>query len=125
MLRERLARGTLTLKRWRASRPGYGFLSRQLILARSRFQLFQLKLHLLQKPRLALGTVAVKRAAQLLDLKLEMGDQRVRAGCRRTGASRNGFGFHAGSALGEDHRMSGGKIGGKSVKRRCHSARES
>jgi hypothetical protein len=31
----------------------------------------------------------------------------------------------AGGALGEDHRVSGGKVGGKSIKRRGHPARES
>jgi hypothetical protein len=41
------------------------------------------------------------------------------------GASRNGLGFHAGGALGEDHRMSGGKIGWQRFKFRCHSTRES
>jgi hypothetical protein len=44
----------------------------------SLFQLFKLKLHLLQQSRLAFRAGAVKLAAQLLDLELEMADQRFR-----------------------------------------------
>src|SRR2546430_2957674 len=47
---------------------------------------------------------------KLLDLKLEMGDQHFRAGVYCLRASRNGFGFNACGALGDDHRMRAGKI---------------
>ena len=98
---------------------GFGpcFLGRQLVLGRCRLQIFQLQFHLRQESRLALRAVAVKLAAKLLNLKLKMGDQRFRAGVNRLGASRNGLGFHARSALGQDHRMSSGKIG-----KRCFHA---
>ena len=65
---------------------------------------------------------AVKRPPQLLDLKPQMSDRRIRGRARRLGMSLRG---KAGGALGEDHRVSGGKIGGKSVKRRGHKTRES
>ena len=51
-----------------------------------------------------------------------MSDCRLRACARRLGMSLRG---KAGGALGEDHRVRGGKIGRKSVKRRDHPARES
>jgi hypothetical protein len=51
-----------------------------------------------------------------------MSDRRVCARARRIGPSFRG---KAGGALGEDHRVRGGKIGRKSVKRRDHLARES
>ena len=114
--------------RLRPCRRSFG---RQLVLGRCRLQVFQLKFHLLQQPRLALRAAAVKLPAKLLDLELEMGDQRFRAGVHRLGASRNGLGFHtrplgkARGALREDHRMSGGKIGWQRFRRRCHTARES
>ena len=122
MLRERFARRALALRLRRAARLGRGFLGQKLIFGRSGFQLFELKLQLLQKPRLALRTNAVKRPPQLLDLEPQMSDHRVRARARRIGPSLCG---KPGGALGEDHRVSGGKIGGKSVKGRGHKARES
>ena len=78
MGRKGFAGWPLTLKRL------YGLCSRrlllgcQLIFSRCRFQLFKLKLHLLQQSRLAFRAGAVKLAAQLLDLELEMADQRFR-----------------------------------------------
>ena len=54
-----------------------------------------------------------------------MGNQCFRSGIRRLGASRDGLGFHARAALGEDHRMSGSKIGWQRFKFRWHTARES
>ena len=84
-------------------------------------------LHLLQQARLALRAGAVKLAPQLLDLELEMTDERFRArqvrlgvGSLGLGARRFGLGarcnrlrLHAGSALGKYHRMRVGKIGRK------------
>ena len=82
MIGERFARGPLALERLYRLRPRRRFLGRQLVFGRCRLQLFELKLHLLQQPRLALRAAAVKLPAQLLDLKLEMGDQGFRAGVR-------------------------------------------
>ena len=122
MRRKRFARWALALRRWRALRPDCGFLSRQFILARSCFQFFEMKLHLLQKPRLTLRAAAVKRAPQLLDLEPQMSDHRIRTGARSISPS---FCGKAGGALSEDHRVSGGKIGGKSIKGRGHPAKGS
>ena len=69
MRRERFARRPLALRPWRAPRLGRGFLGQKLIFGRGRLQFFELKLHLLQKPRLALRADAIKRAPQLLDLE--------------------------------------------------------
>jgi hypothetical protein len=55
------------------------------------FQLFKLKLHLLQQSRLALRAAAVKLTAQLLDLKLEIANQ----GHLGLGARRFGLGIAA------------------------------
>jgi len=90
-------------------------LRRQLVLGGSGLQLLQLQLHLLQQPVLALRAVAINCPPELLDLQPEMSDQRLRAGVHR-------LGFQTGGALGEDHRMRGGKIGRK---RGCHPAKES
>ena len=132
MIREWLARRSLALERFNRLRLGCRILGRQLVLGRCRLQLFELKFHLLQQPRLTLRAIAVKLAPQLLDLQLEMGDHSFRAGVHRLGASRNGLGFHAGGALGQacgafgqDHRMGNGKIGWQRFNRRCHTARES
>ena len=98
--------------------PRRRLLGRQFILGRRRFQLFELKLHLLQQPRLALRAGAVKLAPQLLDLELEMADERFRARQVRLSIGRFGAGtgelglrLDAGGTLGNDHRMRGGKIG--------------
>jgi hypothetical protein len=122
MLRKRFARRALALRRRRAARLGRGFLGQKLIFRRSCLKLFELQLHLLQEPRFALRANAVKRPAQLFDLEPQMSDRRLRAGARRLGPSLR---EKAGGALGEDHRVSGGKIGRKSVKGRGHKARES
>jgi hypothetical protein len=69
MCRKRFARRALALRLRRAARLGRGFLGQKLILGRGGLQFFELKLQLLQEPRLALRADAVKRAAQLLDLE--------------------------------------------------------
>src|SRR6516225_4675653 len=66
------------LERLHGLRPR-SLLGRQFILGRRRFQLFELKLHLVQQPRLTLRARAVERPAQLLDLELEMADECFRA----------------------------------------------
>ena len=73
-----------------------------------------------------------RRTRQLLDLQLEMGDQRFTAGQVRLSIGRFGFGnrciglgHDARVALRQDQRMSGGKIRWQRFKFRCHSATES
>ena len=92
MLGERLARRPLALERLDRLRLRRRLLGRQFVLGRGRLQLFELQLHLLQQPRLALRAAAVKLAPQLLDLQLEMGDQRFGAGQVRLGIGRFGLG---------------------------------
>src|SRR5512144_2230965 len=77
MRRERFARWALALRPRRIAGPGRSFLGQELILGGGGLQFFELKLHLLQKPRLALRADAVKRAAQLLDLEPQMSDRRL------------------------------------------------
>ena len=55
---------------------------------------------------------AVERPAELLDLQLQMRDQRVGAGVHRPGLGRIRFGFQARGALGQDQCMGAGEIGG-------------
>ena len=80
MIGERLARRPLALERLYRLRPDRRCLGRQLVLGRCRLQIFKLKFHLLQQPRLALRAAAIKLTAKLLDLQLEMGDQCFTAG---------------------------------------------
>jgi hypothetical protein len=95
-------------------------LRRQFVFGGRRFQLFELKLHLFQQASLALRAGAIELAPQLLDLELEMADERFRArqirlGVGRFGTSNGepGLRFNAGGALGKDQRVRSGKIGGK------------
>jgi hypothetical protein len=81
-------------------------LSCQFIFGRSCFQLLKLKLHLLQQPSLALRAAAVNLTTQLLDLELEVADQRGLS----LGARRNRLRFQPCGALGKDHRMCCGKV---------------
>ena len=53
-------------------------LGRQFVLGWRRLQLLELKLHLFEQPRLALGAAAVEVAPELLDLQLQPRDQRLR-----------------------------------------------
>ena len=68
---ERLARRPLALERLDGLRSRRRLLGRQFILGGGCFQLFELKLHLLQQARRAFRTGAIKLAPQLLDLELE------------------------------------------------------
>lgn len=111
MIGERFLRRPLALERLDRLRPGRRFLGRQLIFGRGRLEILELHFQLVEQPRLALRTAAVKLAAQLLDGELEMGDQRFRAGVHGRRTRRNGLRFHARGALGEDHRVSARKIG--------------
>ena len=83
MIGERLARRPLALERLDGLRLRRRLLGRQFVFGRGCLQLFELKLHLLQQPRLALRAAAVKLAPQLLDLELEVADQGFGAPSRR------------------------------------------
>ena len=120
MVRERFAGRPLALERLHGLCPRCRLLGRQFILGCCRFQLFELKLHLFQQPRLALRARAIELAPQLLDLELEMADERFRARQIRLGIGRfgtsigePGLRLNAGGALGKDQRMRSGKISGK------------
>ena len=52
----------------------------EFVLARRRLQFVELHLHLVEKPRRAFRTWAEKLTSHLLDLKLQMGDQRLIGG---------------------------------------------
>ena len=120
-------------------RPGRSLLGRQLVLGRGRLQVFEPKLHLIEQPRLVLRARPIEFAPQLLDPKLQMGNQRFAAGKIRLSIGRFGLGSRrmslgsrciglgqeARSALRPDHRVSGGKIGWQRFKFRGHSATES
>jgi hypothetical protein len=62
-----------------------GLFGGQLVLACRRLQLLQLQFHLVEPPRLAFGAHAVEVAAQLLDLQLQIRDERLIAGGFRLG----------------------------------------
>ena len=65
---------------------GRGGLGGQLVLGGGRLQLLELQLHLVQQAGGALGARAEAVAVELLDLQLEMGDQRAIAGLLRQGS---------------------------------------
>ena len=71
MVGEGLAGRPPALERRDGLCPRRRLLGRQFILGCRRFQLFELKLHLLQQPCLALRAGAIELAPQLLDLELE------------------------------------------------------
>ena len=98
MVGERLARWPPALERADRLRLGRRLLGRQFVLGRGCLQVFQLQLHLLEQPRLALRAAAIKLAPQLLDLELEMGDQRFVAGQIRLSIGRLGFSACAAAA---------------------------
>jgi hypothetical protein len=78
MVRERLAGRPRALERLDGLCARRRLLGCHFILGCRRFQLFELKLHLLQQPRLALRAGAIELAPQLLDLELEMANERFR-----------------------------------------------
>jgi hypothetical protein len=125
MLGERLTRRSPALERLYRLSPVRSLFGNQLVLSRGHFQIFELKLHLLQKPRLALGAAAVKLPAQLLDLKLEIADQCFCAREVRLGIGRFSLRLKTAGALGKEHRMRSGKIGWQRFQRRRHTTTES
>ena len=132
MVGEGLARRPPALEgvdRWRLRSCSMGCL---FVFARRCLEVFKLQLHLLQKPRLAFRAAAVELSTQLLDRQLQVCDERFRArqiglGVGGLGTSLREFGLRldARRALGEDHRMSTGKVGGERFGGSGHRARES
>ncbi len=76
MLGERLARAALAAERGDIGGLGRRLLGREFILRRRRFQFFELQFHLIEQPRAALRALAVNLPPELLDLQLQMHDQR-------------------------------------------------
>jgi hypothetical protein len=93
MIGERFARRPLALERAYRLCDGRRLLGRQFVLSRSRLQIFELELHLIQQPRHALRARPVKLTPQFLDRQLEMDDQRFRVRVHGLGAGRNRLGF--------------------------------
>lgn len=104
------------------------FLGRQLVLGCRRFRLHQLQLKLIGQPLLALRALAVKLAPQLLDLQLQMSDQRFITGPICHGVGRLGSGLRrrrrlsllTGGALRHEHclgRRKVGRVSGTPVKK--------
>ena len=85
-------------------------LRRQFVLGRGGFGVLQLQLQLFKQTLLALRAHAVERALQLLDLKLEMGDQRVGLGSGVAALVALGLRREPCCPLGQNHRMRGGEI---------------
>src|SRR3546814_8112707 len=98
---------------WSSDVCSSDLLGSEFVLRRGRRELLQLQLQLVEQPCLAFGVRPVERASELLDLELEMGDQRRAAGQVRLRIGRLGLRRQARLALGDDHRVGGGKIGGK------------
>ena len=95
MLGERLAPGPAAAgEPLHLCRPGCRLFGRQFVLGRARLKLVELELQLVEKPLLALRTLAVKRATELLDHQLQGGDLRfgIRHLRRRVGGPRLGLG---------------------------------
>ena len=80
MLGERLARRALAGEGRNLGGPGRRTLGGELILGGRGFQLLELQLELVEQPGAALGALAEAIAPELLDLQLEMGDQRLVVG---------------------------------------------
>ena len=77
---EGLARRSLTDEGRNLGGPGGRSLCLQLILCRRGFELLELQLELVEQPGTALGALAEPLAPKLLDLQLEMDDQRLIVG---------------------------------------------
>jgi len=111
---EGLAHRPLALKRTHPLSLFCRLFGSEFIFGRSRLEFFKFQLQLIEQPRRPPRARPIKRATQLLDLKLEMGNQRFSARLLRLGIgrfSKPGFRRKPGRALGQDHRMRGGKIG--------------
>jgi hypothetical protein len=101
LLRKRLARRPFALERFDRLDPPRRILGRQLVLGRRRLHIFELKVHLIQKPRRALRTRPVELTPQFFDRQLEMGDQGFAAGKIRLRIGRFGLG-NRGIGLGRE-----------------------
>jgi hypothetical protein len=80
----------LTGKGCHLGRPGGCALCRQLVLRRRSLELFELQLELIEQPGTALGALAEQLSAELLDLQLQVDDQRLIVGCLGSQARRVG-----------------------------------
>ena len=139
MFGEWFAGRPLALERLDGLRSRRHLLGRQFIHGGGCFQLFELKLHLLQQACRAFRTGTIKLAPQLLDLEPVVADQGCRARQVRPCIGGIGLGTHRGSlrpcrkrlclnprgALGEDHRMRSSKIGGERFRGVGHGPMES
>ena len=105
--------------------------ARPVVLARRRLELLQLKLHLVEEPRLALRAGAVELAPQLLDGELQMRDEGFAARQIRLRVGRLGPCIAESACavmrapLGDDHRMGAGKIRGQHFRSGGHHKMES
>ena len=111
-----LANRPLALERAHGLRLFGCLLGDELILGRGRLELLQLQFQLIEQPRRAFRARSIERPSQLLDLELQMGDQRL--GARQLRLRIRCFGElrfrdQARRTLGDNHRMRGGEIGRK------------
>jgi hypothetical protein len=95
VLGEGLARRPLSAEGRHLGRPGSRSLCRQLVLRRRGLEVFELQLELIEQPGTAFGALAELLAPELLDLQLQMDDQRLVVGCPGSQACR--FGSYGGS----------------------------
>jgi len=112
VLGERLARRPTALVRCHQRIPARlrcGFL----VFGGPRLQVLQLQLQLVEQPRLVLRARAVQLTPQLLDRQLQVRDQSLAGGVDGLGIGGVRFGRHPRGALGEDHRVRGGEVGGE------------
>ncbi len=103
-------------------------LRRQFVLGRRGLQLLELQLHLLEQPGLALRAAAVELAPQLLDLQLQMGDQRLGAGVLPADRTRRLRASASNPRAARSARIiawAAARSVGSGSKRRCHTATES
>ncbi len=77
MIRERLAGRPLARERRHLCGFGRRHFGGKFVLGRRALQFLQRQLELIQKPRGALRVRAIAITVQLLDLQLQMGDQRL------------------------------------------------
>ena len=87
MIRERLAGRSLARERGHLRGCGFGrgHFGGKFVLGRRGLQFLQRQFKLIQQPRGALGPRAITVAVQLLDLQLQMSDQRLVIGCPGSG----------------------------------------
>ncbi len=95
MFGEGLARWPLPGEGRHLGGPGGHSFCPQLVLRRRGLELLELELKLIEQPGTAFGALAEPLAAELLDLQLQMDDQRLIGGC--PGSQACCFGRYSGS----------------------------